>query len=64
MSPNDNGIGRPFMGDSLKDSSVRIRMSKSEISELDELAEEMHSTRSGVIRKGIELVKDWLPKKK
>ena len=64
MSPNENGIGRPFMGDSLKDSSVRIRMSKSEISELDILAAEMNSTRSGVIRKGIALVKEWIAKQK
>lgn len=39
-------------------------MSKSEISELDDLAEEMQSNRSGVIRKGIELVREWLSKKK
>ena len=64
MSPNDKGIGRPFSGDGPKDTYVRVRMSKSEISELDELAEEMHSNRSGVIRKGIELVREWLSKKK
>ena len=64
LSPNDKGIGRPFMGNSLKDSSVRIRMSQKEISELDDLASEMQSTRSGVIRKGIELVKEWLAKRK
>ena len=52
------------MGDSLKDFSVRIRMSQSEIAELDDLAAEMQSTRSGVIRKGIELVKEWIAKQK
>lgn len=64
MSPNDKGIGRPFIGDSAKDSYVRVRMSKSEITELDELASQMQTSRSGVIRKGIELVREWLGQKK
>lgn len=64
MSPNEKGIGRPFIGDSAKDTYVRVRMSKGEISELDDLASRLQTTRSGVIRKGIELVREWLSKRK
>ena len=64
MSPNEKGIGRPFTGDSRKSVNLQMRMSPSEISELDELAAEMKSSRSGVIRKGIELVREWLSTKK
>ena len=35
----------------------------SEIKELDELADRMNTTRSGIIRKGILLLKEWLNQK-
>ena len=63
LSPNDKGIGRPFAGDDRKSINLQMRMSPSEVSELDDMAHEMQSTRSGVIRKGLQLVRDWLDKR-
>ena len=64
LSPNDKGIGRPFAGEDKRSQVVRIKMEPSEVSDLDEMARDMQTTRSGVIRKGIELVREWLGHKK
>ena len=64
LAPNEKGIGRPFVGDEPKDVKLQVRMSKSEIDDLDGMASELQTTRSGVIRKGLELVRKWLSEKK
>lgn len=56
--------GRPYSGDKLRDKTLRVRMEPAEVEELDTLADEMNTTRSGVVRKGIELVKRELGKEK
>lgn len=56
--------GRPYSGDELRSQTLRVRMEPGEVEELDALADEMNTTRSGVVRKGIELVKRELGKEK
>ena len=58
-----NGIGRPFSGNERKDTTIRLRMDADEVHELDECAQALHTTRSGVIREGIKLIKEKLSKK-
>ncbi len=60
MSPR---AGRPYIGDEKRDVTVRLRMEPNEVKELDECAEVMNTTRSGVIREGIRLVKEKLAQK-
>ena len=56
--------GRPYLGGELRSVTVRVRMEPKEAEELDELADSLSTTRSGVIRKGIELVKQTIGKQK
>lgn len=56
--------GRPYIGDGERNVIIKVRMEPKEVDELDSLAENMHTTRSGVIRKGIQLVKDEIGKEK
>lgn len=56
--------GRPYLGDEKRSVMVRVKMEPKEVAELDALADELNTSRSGVVRKGIELVKKELAKEK
>ena len=62
MSPNEKGIGRPFSGDERKTTTIRLRMEPQEVAELDRIAELMQTTRSGVIREGLKLIREKVSK--
>lgn len=64
MSPNGEGKGRPFSGDKRKETTVNIRMERTEVEELDKMAHSLQTTRSGVIREGLRLVREMLVKNK
>ena len=53
-------IGRPT--DSLKNVKLQIRVDDETLRKLDDYAARLQSTRSGVVRKGIELVGELLYK--
>ncbi len=53
-------IGRPT--DSLKNVKLQIRVDNETLRKLDDYAARLQSTRSGVVRKGIELVGELLDK--
>ncbi|MGP1470072.1 MAG: hypothetical protein ACTTJE_00600 [Schwartzia sp. (in: firmicutes)] len=53
-------IGRPT--DSLKNVKLQIRVDDKTLEKLDDYATRLQSTRSGVVRKGIELVGEMLSK--
>lgn len=59
MSPK---TGRPISGEARKDIKLQIRVDKPTLNSIDELAEELETTRTGVIMKGIELVQDSVKK--
>lgn len=59
MSPR---TGRPIEGRERKDIKIQIRVDKPTIEEIDEMAEELKTTRTGVVMKGIELLKEYLKK--
>lgn len=61
MSPR---TGRPFSGSERRDATVRLRMEPKEVEELDECAKRLETTRSGVIREGLRLVKEKLANEK
>ena len=48
--------------DNPKDTMIRVRMDKTTVEKLDECAEALNTTRSAVIRKGIEKVHDEVKK--
>ena len=56
--------GRPFSGNERRDITVRLRMEPREVAELDEFAQQLQTTRSGVIREGLKLVKEKLAEQK
>lgn len=60
MSPR---TGRPIKGTSKRDKSLQIRMTKEELELLDECVEQLQSTRTDVVNRGIRLVKSELGKK-
>lgn len=62
MSPNEKGIGRPFSGDERKATMIRLRMEPQEVAELDRIAKLMQTTRSGVIREGLKLIREKVSK--
>lgn len=59
MSPK---IGRPIKGQARKDIKLQIRVDKPTLDSIDELAEKLGTTRTGVVMKGIDLVRDSLNK--
>ena len=61
MSPR---TGRPLAADTKRESMVYVRLSEGEIELLDDCAKQMKISRSGVVRKGIALVKAEMDKKK
>lgn len=61
MSPR---TGRPIKGNSKRDKSLQLRMSEQELELLDECATALEISRTDVVNKGIQLVKDELDKKK
>ena len=60
MSPR---TGRPITGESRKDFKLQIRVDESTLKTIDDLAKQIETTRTGIILKGIELVKESLQKK-
>ncbi len=58
MSPR---TGRPHK-ENPKDIRIQIRLDKQTLEKLDKCVKEKNSTRSGVIREGIDLVNDNLKK--
>lgn len=54
-------MGRPPSDDSMSD-RIFVRVSKETIEKLDKCASELHTTRSDVVRKGIDKVYDDLKK--
>lgn len=61
MSPR---TGRPVKGETKRDRRVAVKLNEKEFAELNECAGQMHSTRTEVIVKGIQLVKRELDAKK
>jgi hypothetical protein len=59
MSPK---TGRPIEGQARKDIKLQIRVDKPTLDSIDELAEKLGTTRTGVMMKGIELVRNSLNK--
>lgn len=59
MSPR---TGRPITGEAKKDIKLQIRVDKPTLEKIDEMAEKLDTTRTGVVMKGIELVKGLLEK--
>ncbi|MBD5143290.1 MAG: CopG family transcriptional regulator [Ruminococcus sp.] len=55
-------MGRPCK-DNPKDTRIQVRLDKETLKKLDECAKEKNTTRSEVIREGIDLVNDELQKK-
>ncbi|WP_217958713.1 CopG family transcriptional regulator [Acutalibacter muris] len=60
MSPK---TGRPIKGMSKRDKSLQLRMSGEELALLDECAKRLQASRTDVVNKGIQLVKEELDKK-
>lgn len=58
MSPR---TGRPHK-ENPKDTRIQIRLDKETLEKLDKCAEKKNTTRSGVIREGIDLVNEELKK--
>lgn len=59
MSPVAKGT---HLTDNPKDTMIRVRMDKATVAKLDECAEALDTTRSEVIRKGIDKVYDEIKK--
>lgn len=59
MSPR---TGRPIEGQARKDIKLQIRVDKPTLDNIDKLAERLNTTRTGVLMKGVELVRDSLEK--
>ena len=55
--------GRPIKGDSRRDKSLQLRMSREELELLDECAQKLQVSRTDVVNKGILLVKKNLDNK-
>lgn len=63
MSPNENGMGRPFAGAARRTEVVKLRMEQAEAADLDRLAAQLGTNRSGVIREGLRLLKEQTAQK-
>ena len=59
MSPR---TGRPIEGKARKDIKLQIRVDKPTLDEIDMLAEKLETTRTGVVMKGLEILRDSLKK--
>ena len=55
--------GRPIKGASKRDKSLQLRMSKEELDLLDECAKRLEESRTDVVNRGIQLVKQKLDEK-
>jgi predicted transcriptional regulator len=56
-----NKMGRP-PADNPKTETLRVRVDKETVKKLDDCASELETTRSEIVRKGIDLVVDTLKK--
>ena len=54
--------GRPIEGQARKDIKLQIRVDRPTLDSIDELAKKLGITRTGVMMKGIELVRNSLDK--
>ncbi len=59
MSPK---TGRPIEGQARKDIKLQIRVDRPTLDSIDDLAKKLGTTRTGVMMKGIELVRNSLDK--
>lgn len=59
MSPR---TGRPIEGQSRKDIKLQIRVDRPTLDNIDELADKLETTRTGVVMKGIELLRNSIKK--
>ena len=55
-------IGRPLTGEARKDIMLQIRVDKPTLDSIDECAEALSTSRSEIVRKGVELVKAQIKK--
>lgn len=60
MSPNENGMGRPYAGGDRRSTTIRLRMEPREVERLDRLADKLDTTRSGAIREGLRRLEEQL----
>ena len=60
MSPR---TGRPVKGTSKRDKSLQLRMSQEELDLLDECAKRLDESRTDVVNRGTQLVKEKLDEK-
>lgn len=60
MSPNENGMGRPYAGGDRRSTTIRLRMEPREVERLDRLADKLETTRSGAIREGLRRLEEQL----
>ena len=61
MSPR---TGRPIKGITKRDKSLQLRMSAEELQLLEECSQRMRLSRTDVVNRGIQLVKNELDKEK
>ena len=59
--PLNNKMGRPPV-DNPKSETIRVRVDKGTVKKLDDCADELETTRSEIVRKGIDLVFEALKK--
>lgn len=55
-------LGRPIEGQARKDIKLQIRVDKPTLDNIDDLAKQLGTTRTGVLMRGLELVRDSLKK--
>ena len=60
MSPNENGMGRPYAGGDRRSTTIRLRMEPREVERLDRLVDKLETTRSGAIREGLRRLEEQL----
>jgi len=60
LTPNENGMGRPFAGEDRRSTTIRLRMEPGEVERLDKLADRLNTTRSGTIREGLRRLEEQM----
>lgn len=55
-------LGRPITGQYRKDIKLQIRVDKPTLDSIDEMAKQLGTTRTGILMKGVELVKESIKK--
>lgn len=60
MAPNEKGIGRPYADGVKRSGRLELRLTPDEVDDLDQLADALATTKAGVIRRGLALLKEKL----